>query len=264
MSENISDQNGVFLPYDQYGRLCYALSHAKTTMYDETHTVYEIINILASGADPGSTQVISINGKNGEVTLTAEDIVAQIISKDSDSPTKWENVEVIQNNETSKSIFTKISTMFKNIRYMWKLIGTTDISKINDGTITGNIESINDSVSGIKRVMPFDTFKLYDIALDRDITVSAKNSGDEINIPIRTGDIAIGKNSLINSAGTIKPLISLYSLTPPDNTIILNYDIFVSNYTIYLKIKLKNENTENITISNGYIFGKIMILYYSI
>lgn len=262
MSEDISKQNGVFLPYDQYGRLCYALSHAKTTMYDETHTVYEIINILASGADPGSTQVISINGKNGEVTLTAEDIVAQIISKDSDSPTKWENVEVIQNNETSKSIFTKLSTMFKNIRYMWKLIGTTDISKINGGTITGNIETINNRVDTINRTMPFDTFELIDLAIPTTSTIPASGISN-IHIPINRS-ITNGKESLIN--GNIKPLISLYSLTPDNfnNINILGYEFYVQNYILYFNIRIKNISDEPIVIDTNTILGKAMILYYSI
>lgn len=143
-------KNGIFMPYDQYGRLCYALAHAKTTMYDETHTVYEIINILASGGDPGSTQVISVNGKSGEVTLTVEDMIANIISNDNINPTKWEDVNRLENSESYKSIFTKLSTMFKNVRYLWKLMGKTDISKIGNGTITGALSTINTNVSNTR------------------------------------------------------------------------------------------------------------------
>ena len=32
--------------------------------------------------------------------------------------------------------------MFKNIRYLYKLIGSTDISSLEDGTITGNIDRV--------------------------------------------------------------------------------------------------------------------------
>ena len=33
--------------------------------------------------------------------------------------------------------------MFKNIRYLYKLIGSTDISSLEDGTITGNINRVS-------------------------------------------------------------------------------------------------------------------------
>ena len=69
--KNKSDGNGIFLPYDQFGRLCYALAHAKTTMYDNEHTIYDIIRILVAGGDIGSTPVLSVNGQTGDVEITS-------------------------------------------------------------------------------------------------------------------------------------------------------------------------------------------------
>ena len=36
--------------------------------------------------------------------------------------------------------------MFKNVRYLYKMLGTTDISKIGNGTCTGAISSLNSSL----------------------------------------------------------------------------------------------------------------------
>ena len=56
---------------------------------------------------------------------------------DSTSPTAWTDVSVLSNGLTHSDLFNRISTMFKNVRYLYKLLGKTDISAIGDGTVTG-------------------------------------------------------------------------------------------------------------------------------
>lgn len=57
--------------------------------------------------------------------------------------TAWTSVAKLASGETHKSILSKISNMFKNVRYLGKLMGNTDISKIGDGTVTGALNSLN-------------------------------------------------------------------------------------------------------------------------
>ena len=57
----------------------------------------------------------------------------------------WTTVPALASGETHKSLFAKISQMFKNIRFLYKLLGTTDISSIGNGTVTGVLSSLNDS-----------------------------------------------------------------------------------------------------------------------
>lgn len=59
----------------------------------------------------------------------------------------WTNVPALTSGETHKSIFAKMSQMFKNLRYLYKLLGTKDISSIGDGTVTGGLSSLNDSLA---------------------------------------------------------------------------------------------------------------------
>ena len=68
---------------------------------------------------------------------------ATFVSADSASPAAWENIEVLKSGEKHSSIFGKISIIFKNVRYLYRLLGTSDISKIGDGTVTGAISRIN-------------------------------------------------------------------------------------------------------------------------
>lgn len=86
------------------------------------------------------------NTKDNTVSFTSEDA--------STNPT-WTNTEVLSSGETHSSIFTKISAMFKNVRYLYSKIGTKDVSTVGgDGTITDAIVSMNTSLDNSVEVDP--------------------------------------------------------------------------------------------------------------
>ncbi len=53
------------------------------------------------------------------------------------SVTSWSTVTALTSGLKLDVILNKISTMFKNVRYLYKLLGKTNISAIGDGTVTG-------------------------------------------------------------------------------------------------------------------------------
>lgn len=60
----------------------------------------------------------------------------------------WESVNKLISGERLREILNKISKMFKNVRYLHKLLGKTDISAIGDGTVTGILNGMqNKSVN---------------------------------------------------------------------------------------------------------------------
>lgn len=61
--------------------------------------------------------------------------------------TAWTSVTKLDSGEKQSSIFAKMSQMFKNIRYLYKMLGTTDISQIGGGNVTGAISSLNTSLA---------------------------------------------------------------------------------------------------------------------
>jgi len=105
-----------------------------------------ISNIVAISASSGTTtnyklkdaeaRAAAADTKNAKTTFTSSDVA-------DGSATAWTTVAALANTETHASIFAKISQMFKNIRYLYKLLGTTDISSIGDGTVTGAISALN-------------------------------------------------------------------------------------------------------------------------
>lgn len=76
-------------------------------------------------------------------TDDTKDNIVSFTSNDTTNPISWSDVSALTSGEKHTSIFTKISTMFKNIRYLYKLIGTTDISAIGNGTVTGGLSALN-------------------------------------------------------------------------------------------------------------------------
>lgn len=63
------------------------------------------------------------------------------------SASAWTTVSKLSSGEKHSSIFAKVSQMFKNVRYLYKMLGTTDISKIGNGTCTGAISSLNSGLA---------------------------------------------------------------------------------------------------------------------
>ena len=115
------------------------------------------------------TPVTGVKGCNetayrrGNIDLTPENIgavaivgdtasnVASFTSSDvaDGSASSWTSVATLTSGEKHTSLFAKVSQMFKNVRYLYKMLGTTDISSIGGGTVTGAISSQNDTLANI-------------------------------------------------------------------------------------------------------------------
>ncbi len=59
-------------------------------------------------------------------------------SGDSLSPSGWTSVSQITTNSTLATLFNRISTMVKNVRYIWNLLGSSSFSNVAS-TLTGAI-----------------------------------------------------------------------------------------------------------------------------
>ena len=82
----------------------------------------------------------------GKIANTA---VSDFTSGDSTdaNATAWTSVTKVDNNTAFGTFFNRISTMMKNVRYLYKMLGTTNISAIGGGTITGAISALNTSLA---------------------------------------------------------------------------------------------------------------------
>lgn len=62
----------------------------------------------------------------------------------------WSSIEPLASGETHGSILSKISQALKNLRFLWRMIGNTDISTIGNGTITNALSVLN--ANGVKTI----------------------------------------------------------------------------------------------------------------
>lgn len=130
----------------------------KTTIGNTPEDNNEYWQIFAKGS---LSPVTGVKGneeseyRHGNVNLTAENIGAlsetgdtanntvAFTSGDTTDPSVWVDVETLTSGEKHSLLFSKISNMFRNTRFLRKLIGTTSISGIGDGTVTGAIHDLN-------------------------------------------------------------------------------------------------------------------------
>lgn len=118
-------------------------------------------DVLAGTPVTGIKGVNEDSFRRGNVELTAENVGAVATGGDTaentatftssdvtdGSASAWTNLPKLSSGEKHSSIFAKVSQMFKNVRYLYKMLGTTDISKIGNGTCTGAISSLNSSLT---------------------------------------------------------------------------------------------------------------------
>ena len=84
---------------------------------------------------------LATNGdsKNNTVTFTSNDV-------SDGSATSWTSVSALASGITHATFFSRVSQMFKNVRYLYKMLGTTDISSVGDGTVKGAISTLNSNL----------------------------------------------------------------------------------------------------------------------
>lgn len=91
---------------------------------------------------PGNIGAVAENGDASDTTVAFE----SNDTPDADA-NAWKSVATLTSGEKHSSLFAKVSQMFKNVRYLYKMLGTTDISSIGGGTVTGAISSQNDALA---------------------------------------------------------------------------------------------------------------------
>ncbi len=72
-----------------------------------------------------------------------KDATVTFDSGDNESPAEWAEVAPVEGGEKQDSLWQKVSLFARNLRYLWKLCGTNDISGLADGTLTGAVSKLN-------------------------------------------------------------------------------------------------------------------------
>lgn len=157
-----------------------------------------------SGNDIASTYLTKTgDSANNTVNFT---------SGDNNNPTAWVNVSTLASGEKHSSILNKVSTMFRNVRYIWQLIGNTQLS-VGDGTITGAVNTVNAKFSWVHKDLDQHfpsskslTITLSEISNARECIV--RIGATSASYTVSSCDISVQQNAV--KFGFQSPTSSLY------------------------------------------------------
>lgn len=126
--------NGAPSTLDTLGEIAKAMGENK----DVVDALYESIGKKANQAEMESLLNTKLD-KTGD----AKDNTVTFTSEDTTTPSGWANFDPFKSGETFKTLFGKISTIGRNLRWLYKMLGTTGISDIGNGTVTGALDELN-------------------------------------------------------------------------------------------------------------------------
>ena len=104
--------------------------------------------LKANQTDDRSIYFPDANGTVALTTSDSKDNTVTFTSNDAGPDGEYAvfSVDKLESGETHSSIFNKISKIFTNVRYILNLLGNNDIYSIGNGTVTGAIRTLNDSL----------------------------------------------------------------------------------------------------------------------
>lgn len=171
--------------------------------------------------------------------------------------TGWTNAEPVTLGDKFQSAMTKISTMIKNLKWIYKFIGSTDISSIGDGTITNAISTLSSNklnASDVKTSLT-DTSTAHALS-----TASGKALNDAVTNYITSRIASLtGQHLAANTTGSftlsLENVNGYSSATPIDawtndgRIVVLNRYISGSS----IKVDCRNTSTTNAESFGVYV-----------
>ena len=149
----------------------------------------------------GNNIVDTYQTKTGD---TASNSVA-FSSGDSTSPTGWADIVAVGSGETHASLFRKFSLAVKNLRYLYKMLGTTDISAIGDGTVTGGISKLNNNLA-VRNLKTYTGISLLGLSADNTIDeiMEALPLNSMLVMQIASGTTVLNQSLPTNARGQLE------------------------------------------------------------
>ena len=92
---------------------------------------------------PASSDYLALDTGSDTYKAKPGDIKPAYTSGDDASPSAWTTVTAVAAGLSFSTLINRITTMMKNVRFLYGLLGTTDISAIGNGTVTGALSTLN-------------------------------------------------------------------------------------------------------------------------
>ena len=95
-----------------------------------------------------SVDKVKVGDTTYDVSLGASGTLNGFTSSDNVTPPDWSDVSTVSSGDTNSTIFSKLTTMVKNVRWLYNKLGTVDISSTGSNTISGGISAVQNNIDG--------------------------------------------------------------------------------------------------------------------
>lgn len=138
----------------------------KDSLVDDTmpNTSIKLEDVYSDNVKDGNNFLTFINDDNGHQINASYDTKNLLTTFESGDSATGDSTApaVITSGETHQTLFNKISTAVKNVRWLLSKMGTTDISAIGNGTVTGALSTLNSNIT-IKSIVPYSGYDLTNL-----------------------------------------------------------------------------------------------------
>lgn len=95
-----------------------------------------------------SVDKVKVGSTSYDISPSKDGTLNGFTSNDATSPTAWSAANAITTSDTNSTIFSKITTMIKNVRWLYSKLGTTDFSATGQSTVTGALSALQTGLNG--------------------------------------------------------------------------------------------------------------------
>ena len=208
------------------------------------------------------------DSKDMRVSFTSSDVA-------DGSANSWTSVTPIASGEKHASLFAKISQMFKNVRYLYKLLGTTDFSGLGSD-VSGAIDNLGDIIvkgvettSTASQAYAINEYMIYNKKIYKVKAAIASGATITVGTNIESANTNVG-NELTSLRSSLTP--QTISFTPNSGVAVEHNYCYKFNGFAFISLRLKvfkasattgeetlgyfGESVEQIALANN-ISGKV-------
>ena len=95
-----------------------------------------------------SIDKVKVGETTYDVSPSSTGTLSGYTSNDNVTPPAWSEVDTIASSDTNSSIFSKLTTMVKNVRWLYVKLGNDDFSGTGQSTITGALSTLQSGLDG--------------------------------------------------------------------------------------------------------------------
>ena len=95
-----------------------------------------------------SVDKVKVVSTSYDISPSKDGTLNGFTSNDAASPTAWSAANAITTSDTNSTIFSKVTTMIKNVRWLYSKLGTTDFSATGQSTVTGALSALQTGLNG--------------------------------------------------------------------------------------------------------------------